>query len=152
MTVTCQITIEKRGFTRLLPNDLKRFVSERFDREHNGTVGVLASLRPEGDANASPKHFRIRDDAHLEFTDVFSRTLSDVLKKTPEVTVVFFDPQAVIGFRLRGKASLETFGPLFQSAASQLESMGFKPKAVVSIAIDEVQSLSYGPNTGKRIG
>jgi hypothetical protein len=65
--------------------------------------------------------------------------------------VVFFDPQAVIGFRLKGKATLETFGPLFQQAASQLGNMGFKPKAVVSIKIEEVQSLSFGPNTGKKI-
>ena len=68
------------------------------------------------------------------------------------VTVVFFDPQAVIGFRIRGKAVLETFGPLFQQAATQLQGMGFKPKAVVSIKIDEVQSLSFAPNTGKKIG
>jgi len=135
----------------LIPDSLKKFMSEKFDKEYNGSVGVLASLTVEGNANASPKHFRIRDENHLEFTDVFSQTLGDVLRKTPGVTVVFFDPQAVIGFRIRGKANLETFGPLFNQAASQLESIGFKPKAVVSIEIDEVQSLSYGRNTGKKI-
>ncbi len=127
-------------------------MSERFDKEYNGCVGVLASLRVDGSPGASPKHFRMRDDEHLEFTDVFSQTLGDVLKKMPAVTVVFFDPQAVIGFRMSGNATLETFGPLFQQAASQLQSMGFKPKAVVSIKVDEVQSLSFGPNTGKKIG
>ena len=136
----------------LLPDSLKKFMLEKFDEEYNGCVGVLASLRPDGTPNASPKHFRMRDDDHLEFTDVFSQTLGDVLKKIPDVTVMFFDPQAVIGFRMRGKAILETFGPLFQQAASQLQNMGFKPKAVVSIKIDEVQSLSFGPNTGKKIG
>jgi hypothetical protein len=30
--------------------------------------------------------------------------------------------------------------------------MGFKPKAIVSIALEEVQSLTYGPGTGKKIG
>ena len=137
---------------QLLPDTLKKFMSEKFDKEYNGCVGVLASLRTDGSPNASPKHFRMRDDEHLEFTDVFSQTLGDVLKKTPDVTVTFFDPQAVIGFRMRGQAILETFGPLFQQAASQLQNMGFKPKAVVSIKIDEVQSLSFGPNTGKKIG
>jgi len=126
-------------------------MSERFDKEYNGCVGVLASLRIDGSPNASPKHFRVRDDERLEFTDVFSQTLGDALKKTPDVTVVFFDPQAVVGFRMRGKASLETFGPLFQRTADQLQNMGFKPKAVVSIKIDEVQSLSFGSNTGKKI-
>jgi predicted pyridoxine 5'-phosphate oxidase superfamily flavin-nucleotide-binding protein len=135
----------------LIPEGLRKFVSERFDKEYNGVVGVLASLRTDGSPNASPKHFRIRDDTHLEFTDVFSQTLGDLLKKTPEVTVVFFDPRAVIGFKLKGKASLETFGPLFQQAASQLQNMGFKPKALVSIEVNEVQSLSFGPNTGKII-
>ncbi|MGP8127146.1 MAG: pyridoxamine 5'-phosphate oxidase family protein [Candidatus Bathyarchaeia archaeon] len=141
-----------RRLRALLPEVLKKFMSERFDKEYNGAVGVLSSLRIDGTPNASPKHFRVKDDDHLEFTDVFSQTLRDVLTKTPDVTVVFFDPKAVIGFRLKGKASLETFGPLFQQAASQLENMGFKPKAVVSIKIDEAQSLSYGPNTGKKIG
>ena len=126
-------------------------MSERFDKQYNGCVGVLASLRIDGSPNASPKHFRVRDDERLEFTDVFSQTLGDALKKAPDVTVVFFDAQAVIGFRMRGKASLETFGPLFQRTADQLQSMGFKPKAVVSIKIDEVQSLSFGSNTGKKI-
>jgi predicted pyridoxine 5'-phosphate oxidase superfamily flavin-nucleotide-binding protein len=135
----------------LLPDTLKKFISDRFDKEYNGCVGVLASLRSDGTPNASPKHFRVRDDEHLEFTDVFSTTLSVVLKKTPDVTVVFFDPQAVIGFRMRGKAVMETFGPLFQQAADKLENMGFKPKAVVSIKLEEVQALTFGPNTGKRI-
>lgn len=131
---------------------MKKFIQERFDKEYNGCVGVLASLRSDGTPNASPKHFRIRDDEHLEFTDVFSTTLSEVLEKTPDVTVVFFDAQAVIGFRMRGKAIMETFGPLFSQAADRLESLGFKPKTVVSVKLDEVQTLSFGPNTGKKIG
>ena len=135
----------------LIPENLKKFMSERYDKEYNGVVGVLASLGVDGSPNASPKHFRVRDEHHLEFTDVFSRTLGDVLKKTPEVTVVFFDPQAVIGFRLKGKALLETFGPLFNQAANQLQNMGFKPKALVSIAISEAQALSFGPNTAEKI-
>ncbi len=136
----------------MLPDTVKKFIQDRFDKEYNGAVGVLASLRSDGTPNASPKHFRVRDDEHLEFTDVFSTTLSEVLKKTPDVTVVFFDAQAVIGFRMRGKAIMETFGPLFSQAADQLENLGFKPKAVISIKLDEVQSLMFGPNTGKKIG
>ena len=136
----------------MLPDTVKKFVQDRFDKEYNGAVGVLASLRSDGTPNASPKHFRIRDDEHLEFTDVFSTTLSEVLKKTPDVTVVFFDAQAVIGFRMRGKATMETFGPLFSQAADHLENLGFKPKAVISVKLDEVQSLAFGPNTGKKIG
>ena len=136
----------------MIPESLKKFMLERYDKEFNGVVGVLASLSIDGSPNASPKHFRIRDENHLEFTDIFSQTLGEVLKKTPEVTVVFFDPQAVTGFRLKGKAYLETFGPLFQQAASQLKNMGFKPTALVSIAITEAQSLSFGPNTGMKIG
>jgi len=135
----------------LLTDAVKKFISDDFDKEYNGTVGVLASLRSDGTPSASPKHFRIRDDDHLEFTDVFSTTLGEVLKKTPDVTVVFLDPKPVIGYRIRGKAVLETIGPLFQQAANHLENMGFKPKAVVSISIEEVQALQFGPNTGKRI-
>jgi predicted pyridoxine 5'-phosphate oxidase superfamily flavin-nucleotide-binding protein len=130
---------------------VKKFIQDRFDKEYNGAVGVLSSLRSDGTPNASPKHFRVRDDEHLEFTDVFSTTLSEVLKKTPDVTVVFFDAQAIIGFRMRGKAVMETFGPLFQQAANHLENLGFKPKAVVSIKLDEVQSLAFSANTGKKV-
>ncbi len=136
----------------MLTDEVKSFIKERYDEEYHGSVGVLASLRSDGRPNGSPKHFRIRDDEHLEFTDVFSQTLGDVLKKTPEVTVVFFDPKAVIGYRMKGKSTLETFGPLFGQAAARLESLGIKPKAVVSIKIEEVQLLTYGPNTGKKIG
>ncbi len=135
----------------MLPDTVKKFIQDRFDKEYNGAVGVLSSLRSDGTPNASPKHFRARDDEHLEFTDVFSTTLSEVLKKTPDVTVVFFDAQAIIGFRMRGKAVMETFGPLFQQAANHLENLGFKPKAVVSIKLEEVQSLAFGANTGKKV-
>jgi predicted pyridoxine 5'-phosphate oxidase superfamily flavin-nucleotide-binding protein len=134
-----------------LPDAVKKFIQDRFDKEYNGTVGVLSSLRSDGTPNASPKHFRVRDNEHLEFTDVFSTTLSEVLKKTPDVTVVFFDPQAIIGFRLKGKAVMETFGPLFSQATKNLENLGFKPKAIVSVTIDEIQSLSFSTNTGKKI-
>lgn len=136
----------------MLPDSVKKFMQDRYDKEYNGTVGVLSSMRADGTPNASPKHFRVRDDEHLEFTDVFSTTLSEVLKTHPDVTVVFFDSQAVMGFRMRGKAVLETFGPLFQQAADQLQNMGFKPKAVVSIRVEDVQSLTYGAGTGKKIG
>jgi len=136
----------------VLTDELKNFLNERYDQGYNGSVGVLSYLRGDGTPNGSPKHFRVRDDEHLEFTDVFSKTLGDVLKKFPDVTVVFFDPKAVIGYRMKGKATLETFGPLFGQAASKLESMGFKPKAVVSIKMEEVQALTYGPNTGRKIG
>jgi hypothetical protein len=135
----------------LLTGEAKKFITERYDEEYNGSVGVLSYLRSDGTPNGSPFHFRIRDDEHLEFTEVFSQTLGDVLKKFPDVTVVFFDPKAVIGYRMKGKATLETFGPLFGQAASRMESMGFKPKALVNIIIEEVQSLTYGPSTGKTI-
>lgn len=135
----------------LLPDTVKKFIQDRFDKEYNGAVGVLSSLRSDGTPNASPKHFRVRDDEHLEFTDVFSTTLNEVLKKTPDVTVVFFDAQAIIGFRMKGKAVMETFGPLFQQAANTMENLGFKPKAVVSIKLEEVQSLAFSANTGKKI-
>ena len=135
----------------MLTDEVKSFLKDRYDEEYKGSVGVLASLRTDGTPNGAPKHFRIRDDEHLEFTDVFSQTLGDVLKKTPDVTVVFFDSKAVIGYRIKGKASLETFGPLFTQAANQLKDLGFKPKAVVSIKMEEVQSLTYGPSTGKKI-
>jgi hypothetical protein len=134
-----------------LPDAVKKFIEDGFDKEYNGAVGVLSSMRGDGTPNASPKHFRVRDNEHLEFTDVFSTTLSDVLKKAPDVTVVFFDPKAVIGFRMRGKAVMETFGPLFQQAANRLENLGFKPKAIISIRLDEIQSLTFSSNTGKKI-
>jgi len=136
----------------MVPENFKKFMTEKYDKEYNGVVGVLGSLRVDGGPNAAPKHFRIRDETHLEFTDIFSNTLGDVLRKTPEVVVVFFDSQAVIGFRLKGRATLETFGPLFQQTATRLQNIGIKPKALVSIEINEIQSLSYGPGTGKKIG
>jgi len=135
-----------------LSDAVKKFIQEWHDTECNGTVGVLASTRADGTPNAAPKHFRIRNDQLLEFTDVFSKTLSDVLKKTPDVTIVFFDPKALIGYRLRGKAELETFGPHFQQAANRLENMGFKPKAVVRINLEEIEALRYGPETCKKMG
>ena len=137
---------------KMIPEDFKKFMVEKYDKRYNGVVGVLGSLRVDGGPNAAPKHFRIRDESHLEFTDIFSRTLGDVLRKTPEVVVVFFDAQAVVGFRLKGQANLETFGPLFQQAATRLEDIGIKPKALVSIEIDEFESLSYGPSTGNKVG
>lgn len=136
----------------ILTDEVKKFLNQRYDQEYNGSVGVLSYLRSDGTPNGSPFHFRIRDDEHLEFTDVFSQTLGDALKRFPDVTVVFFDPKAVIGYRMRGKATLETFGPLFGQAASRMESMGFKLKALISIRIEDVQSLTYGPNTGMSVG
>lgn len=136
----------------MIPDSFKKFMTEKRDKRYDGTVGVLATLTLDGNPNASPKHFRIRDESHIEFLDVFSQTLGDVLKKTPQVTVVFFDAQAVMGFRLKGKASLETFGPLFQQSVTQLEKFGLKPKALVSIEVEEVQLLGFGPETGKKIG
>lgn len=46
---------------------------------------------------------------------------------------------------MRGKAHLKAVDPLFEQAASQLESIGFKRKAVVNNVIDDIQSLGFGP-------
>ena len=33
-----------------------------------------------------------------------------------------------------------------------MENMGFKPKAVVRINLEEIQALRYGPDTCKKMG
>lgn len=134
-----------------LTDQIKKFIQERYDAEYDGSVGVLSSLAPDGTPNSAPKHFRIADDEQLEFTDVFSTTLGTVLKDHPEVTVVFFDPKAVIGYRFKGKALMENTGFLFERAVSHLQEMGFKPKAIVKVKIDEIRFLQYGPDAGKKL-
>lgn len=130
---------------------IRQFIQERYDQEYDGAVGVLSSLAPDGTPNSAPKHFRVSSDEALEFTDVFSTTLGTVLKDHPDVTVVFFDPKTVIGYRFKGKAVIENTGFLFDRAVSHLQEMGFKPKAIVKVRIDEIRFLQYGPDAGKKL-
>lgn len=135
-----------------LTPEIRKFIQERYDAEYDGSVGVLSSLSPDGSPNAAPKHFRVSADEQLEFTDVFSTTLGTVLKDHPDVSVVFFDPQAVIGYRFKGRAEMESTGFLFERAVSHLQEMGFKPKAIVKVKINEIKLMQYGPDAGKKIG
>jgi len=46
---------------------------------------------------------------------------------------------------------IESFGPHFQQAVDRLSKIGIRPRALVSIEI-EVQALTFGPETGRKIG
>lgn len=91
----------------ILTEDMKRVVREQ-------TLGFVASVCPDGSPNLSPKGTTsVWDNDHLIFVDLASPTTMANLAVNPVVEVNVVDPVLRKGYRLKGRASVHTEGPLY---------------------------------------
>lgn len=113
----------------------------------------IATVRPDGVPSIGPKRStRVFDDQTLIFTEATGRGTYENLKHNPKVAVGVVNREVLDGYRFVGTATIHESGEIFEQAAAASQQAGRpKPKAAVTIAIEEIYSLKPGPSAGTRI-
>ncbi|MDW7674380.1 MAG: pyridoxamine 5'-phosphate oxidase family protein [Bacillota bacterium] len=114
----------------------------------------IATCDKNNRPNVAPKRStRVLDDQTLIFNEgTGKRTYANILDNSV-VSIGVVDREKLIGFRFVGNAQLLESGDLYDQAAKMSEQAGMpKPKAVVTVSIEEIYDLKPGPTAGTRIG
>ena len=118
-----------------------------------GKMAWIATAAPDGQLNVAPKgSIEVVDGQTLLYADIFPKKTSANLEKNARIAVGIVDSGQ--GYQFKGRAELFNSGPIYEQAKAALaEKMpGLPvPKYVVKITVEEIYSLTPGPEAGARI-
>lgn len=112
-----------------------------------------ATVSSEGIPNNAPKRStRIFNDETLIFSEgTGGATYKNILDGS-KVSVAVVNRDIPDGFRFLGTPEVLTSGEIYEKSAEMSLKAGMpKPKAVILVHIEEIQSLKPGPMAGKKI-
>ena len=118
----------------ILTDDMQRVV----ERE----LGFVATVRPDGSPNLSPKGtIAVWDDDHLVFADLRSPGTVENLRSNPRIEVNVVDQLTRKGYRLEGVAVVHTEGAEFERGVQFYEARGLERARdrIHSIVVIEVE-------------
>ena len=99
-------------------------------------LGFVATVRPDGSPNLSPKGtIAVWDDDQLVFADLRSPGTVENLRTNPRIEVNVVDQLARKGYRLEGTAIVHTEGREFERGVAFYEQRG------LALARDRIRSI-----------
>ena len=113
----------------------------------------IGTVDAECNPNVAPKRStRVLNDQSLIFTEGTGGQTYGNTRNGSRVSVAVVNREILDGYRFLGRSEVLSEGDLYEGACAMSQKMGMpKPKAVVIIHIDEIQSLKPGPFAGKAI-
>lgn len=128
-----------------IPKEIQDFIP--------GKMAWVATADSAGRPNAAPKgSMQIIDDQTLLYADIFPKKTADNLEKNPQISVSIVDGGK--GYQLKGRAEQLKSGPAYdQLKAAMAEKFPNlpPPKHAVRITVEEIYSLTPGPDAGAKI-
>jgi predicted pyridoxine 5'-phosphate oxidase superfamily flavin-nucleotide-binding protein len=124
----------------ILTQEIQRFVLDQ-------RLGFVATVRPDGSPNLSPKGTTIVwDDEHLMFADVASPQTVANLREQSAVEINVVDPIIRKGYRFRGTGEVHQDGPAYERGIELLRAQGStlardRIRSIVVVAVSEVDTL-----------
>ena len=117
----------------ILNNEIKQLIK---DKQH----AYIATASKDGIPNVSVKgSIRIIDDDTIAFACIWSDKTIKNLETNPQIAIALADAKAAKGIQLKGKATLEKSGALFDQMKETLAKMQLpEPKCVARININEI--------------
>lgn len=114
----------------------------------------VGTVSKDGKQNIAPKRStRVLDDETIIFTEGTGRITYNNLLDGSSVVIAVVDRDTVDGYRFLGQAEVQSSGENYERAAAFSEQNGMpRPKAVVLVHIEEIQTLKPGPLAGQKIG
>lgn len=129
----------------IIPKEIQEFIP--------GKMAWVATADPSGRLNVAPKGtIQVIDDQTLLYADIFPKKTSGNLEKNPQIAIGVVDGGK--GYQFKGKAEILNGGPVYDQVKAALaeKAPGLPvPKCVVKIAVEEVYSLTPGPEAGAKI-
>lgn len=138
-----------------IPAELQEFMK--------GKQGWVATASKDGKPNVSIKgSFKMLDEEHLLFSDIFSLKTRKNLLENPQVAIMVYDVESRRGYMFQGAAELLSSGSLYdqtvestKKAAPQMPQgsrpAGWATKYVVKVSVESIYDQSAPPNGGKQI-
>jgi predicted pyridoxine 5'-phosphate oxidase superfamily flavin-nucleotide-binding protein len=126
--------------TAVLTPEMQRFVLDQ-------RLGFVATVRPDGTPNVSPKGTTtVFDDEHLMFADIASPGTIENLRARPYVEINVVDPIIRKGYRFRGTATVHDEGPEFERGLQVLRDQGStttreRIRSIVVVEVTEAHTL-----------
>jgi len=100
---------------------------------------------------------KLLDDETVLISDqFFLKTLSN-LQKNPKVAISFWDTGNGEGYQIKGDASIQTEGKIFEDTVEWIRRMSeeighpLQSKGAIVIKISEIYSVTPGPTAGQKI-
>lgn len=117
----------------MLDEEMRRLVSAQ-------GLGFVATVRPDGTPNLSPKGTtEVWDDEHLVFLDLHSPGTVANLARNPAVEINVVDPVLRKGYRFRGLGEVHTEGEAYERIVSRFQNeRGTDPARVNSAVLVRV--------------
>lgn len=106
----------------------------------------IATVRPDGVPNIGPKKsMRVLDDETLVYNEGTARQTLANLQHGAKAAVAVANTEVMDGYRFVGTATVHQQGPLYESVVANAQKAGRPaPKAVVTIAVEEIYTLKPG--------
>ncbi|MGE5576848.1 MAG: pyridoxamine 5'-phosphate oxidase family protein [Syntrophothermus sp.] len=128
----------------MLTDDMKKMIETQ--------QCFIATVDPAGIPNIGPKRStRVLDDNTLVFNEATGKHTYNNIRVNPKVAVAVVNRDILDGYRFVGTATIHESDELYNKAAENAVKAGFpKPKAVITVDVEEVYSLKPA-TAGKRI-
>lgn len=113
----------------------------------------VGTVSKDGVPNVAPKRStRVFNDETLIFNEGTGGATYQNLLDGSKVVVAVANREVVDGYRFLGRGEVIHDGEVYEQAAVLSEKAGMpRPKAVVLVHIEEIQTLKPGPMAGKKI-
>lgn len=131
-----------------IPEKVKEFLTQHLVFVATADGSNQPHVVPKGD-------IEILDDEHFVFVDLYSHTTKKNLEKNPKVALCVVNPAAYEGYLIKGKAKIISQSKEFDSLKKALGSQSLmnhpQAKYAVTINVDKIIDIGYGPRAGKAI-
>ena len=114
-------------------------MKEMFLKKRYAIVGTASKAGiPNAVAMGSPM---VLDDETLCFACAREGKTFHNVHENPNVAITVIDAEVMQQHQFKGKATIETSGPLFDQFKERFAKMKIEPKCVVKVAVSEIYSL-----------
>jgi predicted pyridoxine 5'-phosphate oxidase superfamily flavin-nucleotide-binding protein len=124
----------------ILTADMQRIVEAE--------LGFIATVRPDGTPNLSPKGTTgVWDDDHLVFADIHSPGTVENLRSNASIEINFVDQFVRKGYRFKGTGVVHTDGDVFERGVSFYEARGTvrareRIRGIVIVAVERALPIT----------
>jgi len=114
-------------------------IKEMFKNKRYAVVGTASKAgTPNAVAMGSPM---VLDDETLCFACASEGKTFRNVHENPYVAITVIDADVMQQHQIKGQATIETSGPLFEQFKERFAPMKIEPKCVVRVAVSEIYSL-----------
>ena len=114
-------------------------MKEMFKNKRYAVVGTASKAGiPNAVAMGSPM---VLDDETLCFACVSEGKTFHNVHENPYVAITVVDADVLQQHQIKGKATIETSGPVYDQVKELFAAMNVEPKCVVKVAVSEIYSL-----------